>query len=352
MISLKYIMWSKNNILFLLSLSLLGCSENREQPSNAFEINFPENYGEPSILPENLPTEAGIELGRHLFYDPILSVDGSISCASCHKQSLGFGDEKSPSVGVSGKLLERNSPTLINLAWHNGFFWEGGSVNLESQVLGPLTHEDEMGNSMNVAIERVKQNSTYKKLIYEAFGDSIVNSKHIMWSIAQFEYSLISNNTKYDQWIKGQADFSALEKAGKALFESHCESCHQYPLFTDISYHNNGLDHTLHFNDVEDPKWGRYRVTFHPDDKGKYKTPTLRNCNVSAPYMHDGRYATLEDVINYYSDSIKASPTLNERLPIGGFHFNLTEKEALLAFLVSLEDQTMNTNPAFESPFK
>ncbi len=340
-------------ILFLILFS--GCSSEDDQPEDilpsAYRLNAPDYFGTPIEHSENKLTLEGIELGRKLFYDPILSKNNTISCASCHHQQQAFADQRSPSVGDSKFELERNSPTLFNLAWKTDFFWDGGAFNLESQILGPLTHADEMASNLNELLHKLKNHPTYPSLFQKAFEDTI-KTKYVLYALAQFQKTLISKNTSYDLFREKKYSYTSQELMGKSLFEKNCTSCHSYPHFSDFDYHNNGLDSSFNFNDPEDLKWGRYRITFLDQDKGKYHTPSLRNIAVSAPYMHDGRFKTLPEVIEHYSRGIKNSDFTSPELPKNGFQFSLEEKQALEAFLISLTDEPFLTNSSFSNPNK
>lgn len=337
-------------ITFLILFS--GCSSDDDQPENLLPATYlleaPTYFGAPIEHSENKLTPKGIELGRKLFYDPILSKNNDISCASCHQQHNAFADQQSPSTGDSKVGLERNSPTLFNLAWKTNFFWDGGAFNLESQILGPLTHADEMAANLNDIIEKLGHHDTYPSLFQAAFQDTI-KTKYILYALAQFQKTLISKNTSYDLFFEKKYTYTHEELIGKTLFEKNCTSCHSYPHFSDFSYHNNGLDSIFNFTDPEDVNWGRYRITYLNQDKGKYHTPSLRNIAVSAPYMHDGRFKTLSEVINHYSEGIKNSHYTATQLPVNGFQFSLDEKLALEAFLRSLTDEIFLSDSSFSN---
>ena len=344
-----------NNYIYLFIFLLLfsGCSSEDDQPEDllptVYQLSAPSYFGTPIEHSENQLTLKGIELGRKLFYDPILSKNNNISCASCHQQNKAFADQKSPSTGDSGFELERNSPTLFNLAWKTDFFWDGGAFNLESQILGPLTHADEMASNLNELLDKLKNHNTYPALFQDAFEDTI-KTKYVLYALAQFQKTLISKNTSYDLFLENKYNYTPQELVGKTLFEKNCTSCHTYPHFSDFDYHNNGLDSSFNFTDPEDMNWGRYRITFLDSDKGRYHTPSLRNIAVSAPYMHDGRFKTIAEVIEHYSKGVKNSVYTDTKLPENGFQFTSDEKAALEAFLISLTDEPFLSNSSFSNP--
>ncbi len=332
----------KNITLFLLALLVFtGCNtkDKLAEPSDEFRVEVPTNLGPfPESERGNFLTKEGVELGEKLFFDPLLSKDNNISCATCHKPELAFSDGLKGSIGASGKTLERHTPTIMNLAWHDGFFWDGGANTLESQAFGPITHEDEMGQDLGQLMEELKADSLYPQLFENAFEEGGINSKNLSWALSQFQRSLITGNSPYDKYIRGEGNLSSLEKQGLQIYQENCSSCHVGDQFSDFGYHNNGLDEKFDYTSEEEPKLGRYRITFDSLDLGAYKTPTLRNIAVTAPYMHDGRFATLEEVLNHYNHGIKDSPSLAPKLK-DGIQLTADEKTALIAFLKSLTDE-------------
>ncbi len=308
--------------------------------------------------PERNPlTAEGTELGRRLFYDPVLSANGRVSCATCHQQKKAFTDGVTLSTkGVSGNALLRHSPTLANLAWHDrGLFWEGGATDLESLAFGPLTHPDEMGMDLRDMVRILRTRFDYPERFRRAFGADTIHAAFVVRALAQFQRTLISEDSRYDRYRLGETPLSEIELKGKAIFEQKCASCHADDFFTDHRFHNNGLDSEFP-DDFEGMFQGRYRITLDINDLGKYKTPTLRNIALTAPYMHDGRFATLDEVLNHYDGSMKLSATLapafrqraDGRL---GLSLSAEEKDLLLTFLHTLTDSTFLQNPNFASPF-
>ncbi len=307
--------------------------------------------------PEDNPlTPEGVALGRWLFHSPRLSGNGQVSCASCHAQAHAFSvPEALTTRGVSGRPLVRHAPTLINLAWAEGLFWDGGARNLESLSLAPLTHPDEMGQSNLAAmLEDLAQDASVARQFEAAFGDGPPTLGHLLRALAQYQRTLVSARSRYDAWRRGEpgALLTAHERQGLDLVRTRCTPCHDGELFTDNAFHNNGLD--AHFGDGEDESRGRGRVTLREEDTGRYKTPTLRNVAVSAPYMHDGRFATLEDTLRHYRQGVVPSPTLDTALlregEAAGIALNDAEASAVLAFLHTLTDTTFLSDATFGPP--
>lgn len=340
--------------LLILVLGLSSCMEGLpevEDPAPRYFIPTLAASLQQSTFPQpesNLLSEEGVLLGKTLFYDPLISANGQVSCGTCHSLELAFGDGISLSAeGVSGKPLHRHAPVLFNLAWNEGLFWDGGSRNLESLIFGPLTHPDEMGANLNETIAYLNSSGNYPEMFYRAFGTDSITSAAIGRSLAQFVRSILSQNSKYDQWKSGENALNSLELQGYQLYQEHCKSCHTEGLFTDLGYHNNGLDAS--FPDpveLEGLYLGRFRISFADSDLGAFKTPSLRNIAFSAPYMHDGRFETLDEVLDHYRSGIQHSHSLSPALR-AGITITDAEKEALKAFLHSLSDYTFITNQAY-----
>ena len=338
-------------VLCALSVSVGAC-----QPSDETPDSFHNDLLGPVPSPErNLMTEAGVALGRALFYDPILSRDGTVSCATCHQQERAFsdGDQRS-AAGVSQQPLLRHTPALFNLAWMPAYFWDGGASDLESQAFAPLEHVDEMDRDLKQLLADLAVHPAYPRRFERAFSDGLT-LPNVVRALAQFERSLISTGAPYDRWMRGEdsADFGGEELAGYAVFQTHCSSCHGGPFLTDFSYRNNGLDGVFPEDDLR-VAWGRARITEEPSDMGAFKVPSLRNVTRTAPYMHDGRFDSLDAVLAHYRFGIKDSPTLDPRLrqQDGSLGLALTDAEVLLLrhFLAALTDETFLTNPAHGPP--
>ncbi len=357
----------KYKTLFIIALLVLtSCNKSEEESyipyqTTAYDLSIPAHFANKlpnPVIPNNNPlTIEGIALGKKLFYDPILSADGTQSCATCHKIANGFSDNTAFSLGVDGLAGDRNAMPLFNLAWNvsDKFFWDGRSLGLETQAEEPVTNPIEMHNTWQVAVESIMSSANYQELFNKAFplqtnADTNITKELVTKAIAQFERTLISANSKYDKYIKNEVELTADELEGKAIFNDErgdCFHCHgtddNNPLFTDNSFRNNGLDNV--FADL-----GLETVTGNPQDKGKFKVPSLRNLAFTAPYMHDGRFATLDDVINHYSENLVNSPTIDSQMLFiadGGTQMTPTEKMQLKAFLLTLTDDDFIVNPNF-----
>ena len=341
--------------LFLASCDIIHHENPPDLPNTPTLIGLqvPGNFPAPVLMPDNPISSEGVLLGKILFYDPGLSLDGSVSCASCHDQKLAFSDGASlGNFGVSGRPLVRHSPTLINMAWMDkGFFWDGGSKNLESQAFGPLTHADEMGMSLDGLEDRLAGDAGYTELFYKAFEDG-VTFQNVAKALAQFERTLISSNSKYDKYIRKErgSSLTNLELNGLTLVQKHCASCHKGELFTDNDFHNNGIDEKFEDQSHELSYFGRYRITFQSEDMGAYKTPTLRNVMVSAPYMHDGRFSSIETVLKHYVEGVKDVTTTSRLLyqndGKAGIPLSEQDIKSITAFLHTLTDSEFLNNPA------
>lgn len=320
-----------------------------KESTKIIEFIVPKKWPKPYYTFEkNTLTEEGFELGRKLFYDPILSRDNTVSCASCHLQYTGFTHvDHAVSHGIEGRKGTRNSPVLINLAWNKAFHWDGGVNHLEVQGINPIQHVAEMDNTLEEVIIRLSDSKSYPELFNKAFGNSEITTSKVMKALTQFTASLVSANSKYDKVMRKEKGvvFSDQEKRGLQLFKTNCAACHTEPLFTNTFFASNGLLMDSLLKDV-----GRYAITQVGSDSLKFKIPTLRNIEFTFPYMHDGRYKKLKDVINYYSEGINPKdPFLSYPLK-KPFHFTEMEKKDLLAFLLTLTDKEFLYNPRFSFP--
>ena len=306
---------------------------------------------------DNPTTDAGAALGRVLFYDVRLSANNSVSCASCHKQSHGFADRDAFSSGLHGLPTNRNASHLINLRYNRRQFWDMRTQTLEQQVLLPIEHPIEMGLNLDQMIEKISSTDYYPALFESAFGTPEMTTDRVSKAISQFIRSIVSINSKYDQgFISDYSNFTVQELEGKNLFfngVTRCNQCHMTGNFFTPQAMNNGL---APLNPMDS---GFSVVTGNVADIGKFKVPSLRNVAMTSPYMHDGRFASLMDVINHYDHGVVAQPTLDERvtqeLTIGGTPYQLQlsneEKEALVAFLHTLTDSTLLLDPRYSDPF-
>ena len=307
---------------------------------------IPENWSAPQYdFSKNPLSEKKIELGRKLFYDPILSRNGSISCASCHSQYTAFTHvDHALSHGIEDRIGTRNSPAIMNLAWYKTFMWDGAINQLDMQALAPISHPDEMGESIANVVAKLQHTSVYPKLFFAAFKDSIITGEHTLKAISQFLLTLVSANSKYDSVMRKLTHFTVQQKNGYLLFQKNCSSCHTEPLFTNLQFENNGLPVDTTLKD-----YGRMKVTQNKNDSLKFKVPSLRNIEFSYPYMHDGRFKKLSDVLNHYTTGIQFSNTLSPQLQ-NRSKLTSNEKVDIIAFLLTLTDKEFLFNPNFSYP--
>lgn len=334
-----------------------SCSKDPDVPPQPtpISLNYPDwvntYVGHPQMPADNPLTAEGVDLGRRLFYDKRLSADGSMACASCHMPQYSFDDNKPFSIGVNGAVGKRNAMPLINLAWSSSFFWDGRRSSLELQAHDPVVSPSELNTTWPEVVARLQADPDLVERFYRAFGTRAIDSTLVVKAIAQFERTLISFSSRYDQFVFGNNPnaLSEQEQRGYQIFlqEGLCNHCHTEGLFTDHAFRNNGLDAS-----PGDP--GRGAITGNAQDVGTFKVPTLRNIALTAPYMHDGRFQTLEQVVQHYSSGIAAgSPNLDIHLQAAGNGINLSPQQQadLVAFLQALTDSSFITNPAFQNPY-
>ncbi|MEM1220557.1 MAG: cytochrome c peroxidase [Bacteroidota bacterium] len=317
------------------------------------EMTSPDPWPTLMEIPEGFPpveapegnefTQARWELGKKLFYDTNLSLDRTVSCASCHQQDLAFADSRAVSAGIEGRLGSRNSPSLANVAYHPHFTREGGVPTLEMQVGVPIQEHNEFGIEMIPLVERLAADPVYEQMAWEAY-ERPVDPFVITRALSCFERSLLSGNSLFDQWERGDNPdaWTAREQRGYDLFISErtgCTNCHGGFNFTDYSFQNNGL-----YAEYEDS--GRFRLTALESDRGLFKVPSLRNVALSPPYMHDGSLENLDAVLDHYSTGGKGA--INQSPLITPLSLSAQEKEDLIAFLESLTDWTFVQNPLFQ----
>jgi cytochrome c peroxidase len=273
---------------------------------------------------QNPPTQAKFELGRRLFYDPILSADSSTSCSSCHSNYNAFTHtDHALSHGIHDRVGKRNSTALFNLAWKDAFFWDGAVHQLDVQALAPLTDSNELGSKVDEVLQRLKTTAPYPAIFKKAFGREEINTKNFLKALAIFELSLISNQSKYDSVQRKEAQFTAQEKNGYILFLKYCQRCHEEPLFRKNGFEKNGLPMNPKLKDT-----GRFSLTKQPGDSLKFTIPSLRNLSYSYPYFHDGRTNRLMDVLQHYNatPSIVQNPmTKNELVDLQSFLLTLND---------------------------
>lgn len=308
----------------------------------------------------NPVTEEGVTLGRFLFYDPILSLDSTISCASCHQQAAAFSNAPLVfSKGINQIEGKRNASPLFNLAWYPKLFWDGRAASIEEQVFHPVRAHDEMNLTWAVATTRIQQSAFYLPLFKKAFNTTEIDSQLIAKAIAQFERTLLSYNSKYDQVLRNEAYFTEDELEGFILVNEmdqgdclHCHTTDANALGTTGQFSNNGLDAITDANNYTDKGLGG--ITGKAKDNGKFKIPSLRNIALTAPYMHDGRFQTLEEVLEFYSEGVHFAANVDSKMGSaqhGGVHLSQEKQQQIIAFLHTLTDSSFIQNPAFSNPF-
>lgn len=334
------------SVLLFLVAGIIAC--NKEIVEQTF-IGFQQPANFPAVtynFSNNTITKEGFELGRKLFYDPVLSANNTISCGSCHIQTSAFTQHgHSISHGINDRLGTRNSQPIMNLAWSTSFMWDGGIFDLDLQPIVPITNHVEMDDSVQNVLSKLRANSLYRSMFKSAYGSEEITTKRFLKALSQFMVMCVSNNSKYDSVKRGQAAFTAIESDGYSLFkQKQCVSCHSEPLFTDHSFRNNGLGITY-----ADDK-GRYNITNENIDKYKFKVPSLRNLGYTAPFMHDGRLLTLDAVLDHYSSQVLATPNLDPIFTQSatiGIPLSPEDKQKIIAFLLTLNDKTFITDRKF-----
>ena len=350
--------------------ALPGCQPDPVEPIDSvdngptpYEIDIPPFFAPMDIPEDNPMTVEGIELGRHLFWEKQLSGNNEISCGSCHFPEHGFSDPAQFSTGATGMEGNRHSMALVNLGWARDYFWDSRAMTLEEQIIDPVQDPIEMNQEWDEAVMELQQNSLYPPMFEDAFGDEEVTQDRVTKAIAQFLRTMISADSKFDKWRRGEvAELTQSEDHGRELFITEggspedvpggqfgadCFHCHGFGdmQFSDYLPHNNGLD--SNFSDL-----GVGGVTNDPLDYGKFKTPTLRNIELTSPYMHDGRFETLEEVIDHYDSGGHPSETLDPFMKFeeGGLNLSDQDKADLIAFLKTLTDTSFVDDPKFSNP--
>lgn len=341
-------------------LSLYSCDNENVQQYEPTPLSldipplFDQNIISPVIPIDNALTVEGVALGKKLFFDPILSGDNTQACADCHAPENAFTDDTPFSEGIDGLFGNRNSMPLFNLAWNYNerFTWDGRELSLERQALEPVSNPIEMHSDWTDVAMKLQDHTEYPGLFELAFGTIEIDSTLVTKAIAQFERTLISGNSKFDRFLLGEETLTPEEQNGFNVFmdeaRGDCFHCHgnaNNPLWTDNIFHNNGLDAT--FTDL-----GLGAVTGNPSDNGKFRSPSLRNLVYTAPYMHDGRFATLDEVIDHYSEGLQDSPTIDPLMKMvdqGGVQLSEQDKADLKQFLLSLTDEAFVNNPEFQN---
>jgi cytochrome c peroxidase len=352
------------NKALLFSITLLIAAACAKAPEPVWDTaSYTLDYGglpEPELPGDNLLTEQGVKLGRMLFYETRLSGDNSLACASCHKQENAFTDTNRFSTGIDGLEGHRQAMSAVNMLWNtNGYFWDGRAQKLRDQSIIPIQDDLEMNETMENVVEKLEQDTLYKHQFFRAFGSEDISSHRIGLALEQFMNSIVSYRSKYDLFLEGEATFTEKEELGMELFfeeynpyfpqtsGADCGHCHGGKNFSSQEYMNNGLDSIYNDN-------GRYDVTGLESDRGAMKVTTLRNIELTAPYMHDGRFKTLEEVIDHYNEGLRYNASLDPALAMTmgtGLMLNNTDKDALIAFLRTLTDSILIQDSRYASPF-
>lgn len=354
--------------LFVSILFVIACNKDDETPTELVTIDetpFVLAYGAlptPDLPADNPLTEQGVQLGRMLFYETLLSKDDSQSCASCHRQADGFSDSTRFSLGVEMLPGKRQAMPVFNMAWHsNQFFWDGRSNLLRDQSLKPIEDMLEMNETLENVIAKLSASEMYQDQFTRAFGSTEVTSEKMSLAMEQFMLSIVSYDSKYDKFLAGEAELSESEERGRILYETEynpffpddsgadCAHCHGGANFENDQYMNNGLDTDAGMMDI-----GREEVTLNVNDKGKFKVPSLRNIALTAPYMHDGRFQTLEEVIDHYNVGIQESSTVDPTVlntKDTGLLLTDQDKTDLINFLKTLTDDTFVNEDSYKTPF-
>jgi cytochrome c peroxidase len=329
---------------FLIVLSLGLCALALVAPKQEVDFFVPQGWPKPRYNFENNPlSPEGFELGRSLFYDPILSKDSTVSCASCHLQYTAFAHVDHPtSHGVDSRVGKRNAPGLMNLAWVPYFHWDGGVLSLNGQAVNPITHPDEMGSDLATVLFKLKRQKDYAAAFRKVFGTEDIKTQHVLKALAQFTVSLVSYNSKYDQMKRNEVEFNEQEKKGYALFQQHCNQCHKEPLFTNFEFKANGIGVNSTLVDS-----GRANITGKEKDAFLFRVPTLRNVEYSFPYMHDGRFNKLKEVVGHYAQPVDWNFPISSELQKKKYSLNSAQQKDLLAFLKTLTDKGFLFNPNF-----
>jgi cytochrome c peroxidase len=317
--------------------------------SLAVRFEQPVNFPAPVYHFDTNPvTTAGFELGRKLFNEPRLSRNNTITCSFCHIQSAAFTHHgHDVSHGIDDRLGSRNSPPIMNLAWSPTVMWDGGVFDLDLQPIAPITNFVEMDENMDTVLNRLRNTPVYPPLFKKAFGTAEITSVRFLKALSQFMVMCISADSRYDSVQRKQAVFTTDEAQGYVLFQQKCNTCHKEPLFTDHSFRDNGIG--IGPNDDQ----GRFLVTLNPGDKYRFKVPSLRNLGYTAPYMHDGRFYSLDAVLENYRNGIHQTPNLDPVLQQNGrLGIDMTdeEKRKIIVFLQTLNDKTFVTNKLFAEP--
>ncbi len=328
-------------ILILISLAFA------KKETTPIYFDLPKGWPKPNYdFAANPLTEEGFQLGRRLFYDPILSRDNTISCASCHLQATGFTHvDHDLSHGIEGKIGTRNTLALMNLAWSKTFMWDGGVNHLDVQPLAPISSAVEMDETLENVVTKLQKQEKYQLLFEKTFGTKKITGQLTLKALSQYLVLLTTSNSKYDKVMRKEEEFSEREQKGYNLFKTNCASCHIEPLFTSDQFENNGLSIDTTLNDI-----GRMKITNKKKDFLRFRVPTLRNSQFTFPYMHDGRFKTLTEVVKHYNTLVN-NKNLSKQL-VNPMNLTANERVDLVLFLTTLTDTQFLSNPKFAYPIE
>ncbi|MFZ1496801.1 MAG: cytochrome c peroxidase [Saprospiraceae bacterium] len=334
-------------ILFIVALLVFSCGKDDFVPEvSPYSLVRPDYFPEITYPIENNPiSKEGFELGKKLFNDPRLSLDNSIACSNCHVKGVAFTDpQHNPSIGIFNQLGTRNAPMIANMAFQKEFLWDGGVSHLDFVPVFAIENQKEMGEELSHVVYKLNNIPEYAPLFKAAFPEiDTITSPYMLQALSQYMLLLVSDKAKYDRVQKGEAVFTTRELSGKAVFDQKCAACHSGAVFTNFKYMNNGLDSVS--MDV-----GRELISAQASDLGKFKVPSLRNIMLTAPYMHDGRFETIDEVLEHYKSGVKLSSTLASELSnLGQIGIPLSDDEIddLKIYLETLTDYEFISNPIF-----
>ncbi|MGB0404006.1 MAG: cytochrome-c peroxidase [Salibacteraceae bacterium] len=356
-------------ICLVIGLAFSSCKKDEDDDNDdTIKIDntaYVLDYGDfpaPLIPIDNQLTVEKVKLGKMLFYEKKLSNDLTMSCSDCHKQADAFTDIRKFSVGTAGLKGGRQAMPIFNMGWHRaGFFWDGRAPMLRDQALLPIQDPLEMNETLENVVTKLAASSTYTNQFIKAFGSKEITSEKVGLAMEQFMLTILSMNSKYDQVLAGKQSYTASELRGEKLFfkeyneflpnesGADCAHCHGGSNFDNSQFMNNGLDKDSEFDDI-----GYEKVSGQSTDKAKFKVPSLRNIELTPPYMHDGRFATLSEVVDHYNSGIDSSSTLDRALDATrktGLRLSQQDKDDLVAFLKTLTDPSLAQNEAYNSPF-
>jgi len=356
---------NQSKLVFFISVIFLSVSSCKHEPvtyctpeiatpntATPFRLVVPAGFPPMDIPVDNPFTVEGIELGRKLFYDPQLSGDNTQACASCHQTEASYSDTNQFSTGIDGSIGTRNAMAVVNIGYSFSLFWDGRAATVEEQALAPVVNPIEMNTTWPEVLLKLNADQYYRSMFKIAFNVDVIDSFDVAKALAQFERTMLSGNSKFDKAGRGELSLSESERRGQDLFfteRADCFHCHGTALFMGFDYENNGVQQVM-------TDFGLGDVTGFSTDKGKFKPTTLRNIEFTSPYMHDGRFKTLEEVVEFYNSGVnQSSPNVSPLMlkanrPAGNLNLSRQEKEDLVAFLKTLSDPSFLTIPKFMEP--